>query len=300
MNEDKILNKALVILDELGIEESLKYLEENKNSDVSSQYYNYLYCLGSLSARSEIGLNYLEEAIIENNMWYRPEVFEDEDLDSIRNELRFKELLEISNTRYLEALKNTKTELTWATKTNDSLVLALHGNQQNMNDSISSWNFLKNHDYQVEYIQSSELDSCGIYRWSDDGDGYKQLINAINKIDLSTYQYQILCGFSAGCNVILKALLNDEITASKIILQSPWIPVIEEKLDEVVSVLIKKEIEVYIICGTEDEDCYPQSIELYQKLNEIDGHVVGEWINNLNHEFSDNHEEIVLKFLKGH
>lgn len=50
---------------------------------------------------------------MEKGLWYRPEVYEDEDLDSIREDDRFKEYSSLSLVRYLEASKTVETEFTW-------------------------------------------------------------------------------------------------------------------------------------------------------------------------------------------
>ena len=65
-------------------------------------------------------------------MWYRPEVFGDEDLDSIRYSNRFIVCYDVSKERYLQALENARPIRTWKTKRADDLLLILHGNQQNI------------------------------------------------------------------------------------------------------------------------------------------------------------------------
>ena len=301
MTENQVLNQALEHIDGQSIHEAYEYLVSKKHmfDILSSQYYNYLYCLAALDDKPEDALNYLEEAIVDCELWYRPEVFEDEDLDSIRDTERFKEYQKISYQRYQSALKNSKTVSTWNNREKDCLALALHGNQQNMQDSQMAWGFLENCGYQVEYVQSNELDSCGIYRWEDDGSGAEQLVKIMDSIPWKNYKEKILCGFSSGCNVILQALMYEDISCDCILLQSPWIPMIDKSLDKLAEKLKQKDIKVIVLCGTNDKSCFFQSQRLVEKLKEQGVNVKARWIKGVEHKFSKNYKMLIKKLLKG-
>lgn len=149
MKEEKLLDKTLDILEEQGAENAYKFLVDNKEDikNPTSQLYNFLYCLAAVSGHKEEALSYMEEAIIDKKMWYRSEVFDDEDLISISDTDRFKKCKELSEKRYLEALKNAHTYFSWKSKTHDNLAVILHGNQQNIDISKESWSFMNNKSY---------------------------------------------------------------------------------------------------------------------------------------------------------
>ena len=157
MTEEKILNDALKILDEYGALDAYGFLYSYSRGFVSksSQFYNYLYCLAALAGKREEAIKWIEEAILENEMWYRPDVFEDDDLHSLFEDKRFQNLRDISSQRYKRYLSETKTICTWRTMEKSSLFIALHGNQQNIEMCSENWDFLKSYDHQVEYLQSS-------------------------------------------------------------------------------------------------------------------------------------------------
>jgi len=299
MNENKIINRALTLMDQSGIDCAYRYLLDHKKQvkKMGGQYYNFLYCLAALCNKTNEALDHMEEAIIEKGLWYRTAVFEDEDLESIRQEERFIKCFEISEKRFSKARENTKTISTWAGKDSDKLVVALHGNQQNMCDSKNTWSFLKDEGYQVAYIQSSEIDSCDLFRWEDDGNGPEQLEEALRHMMLNQYDEKVLCGFSAGCNTILRTLLLSNIKWSHIILQSPWIPIIESELDALTTKLKALEITVTIICGTEDEDCFPLSKTMFESLYNGGVKVNRKWITGLSHDLPDGFDVIVKKYL---
>jgi hypothetical protein len=299
MREDKVLNHTLEVLDEEGVKAAYEYVSRHRQDipKPSGQYYNFLYCLAALDGRTGEAVGYLEEAIIEKGYWYRPEVFEDDDLDSLKENPRFQELEEVSNRRYEKALETSETKISWEERTKDNILLALHGNQQNMSHSREEWSVLSDKNLQVEYIQSEEIDSFGIFRWEDDGNGPIQLKSSLERIKWQDYEKKILGGFSAGCNVILRAILENDVDCSAIILQSPWIPMIENQLVTLVEILKEKNIKVMIICGAEDSDCLEPSKTLSNALINKGAVVKSIWVNDLGHEFPEDFKEIVQEFL---
>jgi hypothetical protein len=300
MKENELLNRTLETIKSEGVVTAYNYLVNNldKINELSSQVYNYLYCLAATSERKNEALDWLEEAIIKGEMWYRPEVFEDEDLDSIRDDNRYTNCYNISKERYLQSLKTAKPICTWKTKKADNLLLILHGNQQNIEICKESWDSLESGNYQVEYLQSKELDSYQLYRWEEEGEGPNQLKEAIDYIDWNNYNNRILCGFSSGCNVILRGISDYDINCDKIILQSPWIPVIEDRLEEVVNKIKEKNIEMLIICGEEDEDCLYQNRLLSRQAQKEGVNVEAIWIKDLGHDYPHQFTDIVTSYLK--
>ncbi|MDY0236408.1 MAG: hypothetical protein RBR71_10280 [Gudongella sp.] len=296
MNENNVLNKTIEILNKEGSKEAYEFLiSEKENIDPSSQFYNFLYCLAALSDQSEKALFFLEEAIIKKRMWYRPDVLLDDDLISIKDSERFLICKDISDARYMEAKKDATTLFTWEKKTATNLAIALHGNQQNIEVCRNDWKFLESFGYQVEYVQSSEIDSQDLFRWEDDAK--VQLPFALKKIGSEEYQEHMLCGFSAGCNELLKSILEQDINCNKLILASPWIPIIEKEIEKVIKVLNEKEIEVILICGKEDEDCYSMAVELAKLIEENKGIVRTIFKENLGHEFPDDMRSVLKSIL---
>ena len=230
-------------------------------------------------------------------LWYRPEVFEDEDLDSIRDDSRFVKYSELSNAKFIEAQKIVKLVFTWNRKVSDNIITVLYGNQQNNKISEDYWSVLELPSYQIEYLQSEEIDSYQLFRWEDEGNGPTQLENAINSISWESYSVKVLGGFSSGCNTILRFLRETNNKVDKIILQSPWIPCIEEDLEGLISNLATKNIEVLIICGNEDEDCLPQCLKFESKGKELGLNINTNYIDGLGHEYPFNFKDIILKFL---
>jgi len=149
----------------------------------------------------------------------------------------------------------------------------------------------------VEYLQSHEIDSYQLYRWEDDGDGPSQVKNALHTIDSSQYTSIILAGFSAGCNTILRAIKEEDVVCDKIILQSPWIPMIENELEDLIDVSLKKEIEILMVCGQNDEVSLSQCVEFDKSAKEAGLKCRTILVDGLGHEYPNDFRDIVLDFL---
>ena len=70
-------------------------------------------------------------------------------------------------------------------------------------------------------------------------------------------------GFSAGCDMLLRAVAFTPARCDLLILQSPWIPVLPSDAEEVIRALREKNIKLDIRCGSEDEDCLPMAQQLH-------------------------------------
>lgn len=293
-NEEQLLNTTLDVLEECGATEAYQYIIANKGflEEYSSQVYNFLYCLSALSGLKADALAWIKEAVIEKKYWYRPEVLEDSDLDSIRNEEIFKECRKISDKKYQKALKNTSTLCTWNTFKSNKLALVLHGNQQNIS-MCQEWNGMESNGYQVEYVQSKIIDSYKLYRWENDSE--IQLNQVVDTIEWGKYDSHILCGFSAGCNEILKTLLHGYIKCEGIIFQSPWMPVIDENIEKIMDILEGNKIWIQLICGKNDKDCSPLAEKFIAKADERKIKCGIEWIEDLGHSYPENFSEILNK-----
>jgi len=298
MTEQKLLDNTLDLLDRNDTLKAYEYLTSNlnRNSEWSSQVYNFLYCLAATSGKTAEALSWMVEAIMNKGLWYRPEVFEDSDLDSIREEAQFILCRAVSLKKYTDALQTAKTKFSWEKKHKDNLMVVLHGNQQNNDISKAYWDSLDLSGYQIEYLQSKELDSFDLYRWEDDGDGPQQLSSALDSMGVE-YEEVVLAGFSAGCNTILRAVASELIAPDKILLLAPWMPVLEASAAEVIEQLKHASTEVLMICGKLDEDCLSHCALLETKAKEMNFTCEVKYIEGLSHEYPDEFSVFMRKYL---
>ena len=68
--------------------------------------------------------------------------------------------------------------------------------------------------------------------------------------------------------MLLRAVTFSSARCDALVLQSPWIPMLEEHAAEVVSALQKKSIALRLLCGAADEDCLPLAETLYARAKD--------------------------------
>ena len=98
--------------------------------------------------------------------------------------------------------------------------------------------------------------------------------------------HKIACGgFSAGCDMLLRAVTFSPAACDLLILQSPWIPILQDHSEDVVRAILQKSIELRIFCGAEDEDCLPKAKQLYAVTKQADCNVTLTVQENTRHQF---------------
>lgn len=288
-NENAILETTLSIA-ENGYEEAYQFLlgaYEKDPAGYGPQTLYFLSCLAGGNNRKSDALGWLRKAILHHGWWYRPEVLEDDDLETLKEDPEFLSLKSVSDARYQEAVSKSKPIFSWKHKAAENLFLAVHGNTQNGETARADWSpvFSGNSQWQIETIQSAEPDGYGTYRWSYDQTSYLPVADAIQGVQNEGYR-NILCGgFSAGCDMLLRAIAFTPARCDLLILQSPWIPALREYPEAVTRAIREKNIALQIFCGSDDEDCLPMAQQLYSTLHQEFPHVKLTIQGNNRHQF---------------
>lgn len=239
---------------------------EKKPENYGPQTLYFLACLAGGADQPEKALEWLRKAILDNGWWYRPEVLEDEDLASLKHNSAFISLKSISDRRYADAVSRSGELFTWERKKADKLLLAVHGNTQNGQIARDDWKPLlrDSTQWQLETIQSAEPDGYGTYRWSYNMESCAPVANAIEKMQNKGYTKIVCGGFSAGCDMLLRAIVFTPARCDILILQSPWVPILQDHSEELVNAFKQKNIALRILCGSDDEDCLPMAKQLFE------------------------------------
>lgn len=266
--ENDVLEETLSVA-ESGYAAAYRFLleeYENHPEGYGPQTLYFLACLAGGANQPEKALEWLTTAVLEKGWWYRPEVLEDDDLAPLKNDPAFLSLKAISDRCYADAVSRAKAVFTWKRKTADKLFLAVHGNTQNGQTARDDWGPIVGDDpqWQLETIQSAEPDGYGTFRWSYDMASYVPVAEALQKVQNEGYK-KIVCGsFSAGCDMLLRAILFTPARCDLLILQSPWVPVLEDHVEDLVNAVRQKDIALKIFCGACDEDCLPMAKQLFE------------------------------------
>ena len=285
-NENDILETTLSIA-EKGYPEAYRFLLNAYEESPGSFGPQTFYFLACLADGPGAALAWLRKAIQENNWWYRPEVLEDEDLAALQNDGAFLSLKAISDERYAAALSQAKAIFSWKKKTADNLFLAIHGNTQNGDVARADWEPIVGARslWQLETVQSAQPDGYGTYRWRYDSTSYLPVANSLERVQTQDYQNIACGGFSAGCDMLLRAVTCSPARCDLLILQSPWIPILGEQAEAVVRAISQKNITLRIFCGAEDEDCLPMAKQLYAAAKQAGCNVTLTVQENTRHQF---------------
>ena len=266
--ENDILEETLSIAEE-GYAAAYQFLleaYEQNSGNFGPQALYFLACLACGDGHAGRALDWLNLAIRENGWWYRPEVLEDNDLAALQDDPAFHALKALSDGRYAKAVSESKAVFSWEGKKSDQLFLAVHGNTQSAQIAREDWRPLLDPAWQLETIQSAEPDGYGTYRWSYDMESYVPVADAIGRMQGEGYDRIACGGFSAGCDMLLRAIAFSPARCDALILQSPWIPMLENHAGELTDALRQKGITLKIRCGSEDEDCLPMAEQLHDLL----------------------------------
>ena len=249
----------------------------------------FLACLAGGAGMQDAALGWLRTAIEKNGWWYRPEVLVDDDLAQLEGSPEFLALKARSDARYADAVSAAKSVFSWNGKTADYLFLAVHGNTQNAQTARVDWAPILAGDdrWQLETIQSAEPDGYGTFRWSYDDTSFLPVANALDAMQGEGYEKIACGGFSAGCDMLLRAIAFTPARCDLLILQSPWIPVLQEHKAAILQALRQKDIALRIFCGADDEDCLPLAQALSAAANQAGLDAALTVIENCRHQFPE-------------
>ncbi len=306
MTYTELINESLDLYIEGKYHEALNLLKQGENHiniGIFSQIDSFKACIACKVGLTEEGLEILKDAIFNKGFWYSHEfLLEDDDLKSIRDTEDFKKILEkCAKREFIERKEATFISKEIFPENDDfkGFIVALHGNQENVDLTEDYWKDCLKENFALSLFQSDDIEFSNAYSWNDYSKSSKELQKLIklieNKYKVPENQI-ILGGFSAGAGVVLEAILNKIVVPDKCILVSPWIPD-TKKAKKNIKVFKEHGIEVNIIIGTKDDDCYDCTDELIKALNKERIAYNLKLIDGLKHDYPLNFKDILSNIL---
>lgn len=233
-------------------------------------------CMNGRLQKVDATINEFQKAI-DAGYWYGAGQLADDDVDLLpaTSHPEFIRLREISVARQQAAQANSKPELLVLplhpnAKAPYPVLLALHGNNSNIEITAPYWQSLADAGWLVAVAQSSQITSATTYVWNDHAVAVPEiqthLVNLKNDYAIDDNQV-IVGGFSAGAGLACRVVLKQEIKAKGFIGLGTYIASPEELLTEVDFEAIKHVRGVQII-GDQDEPCLPGTLKLTGMLKE--------------------------------
>lgn len=303
MTYTQILNETLAVYRESGAEAAFDFVEREAaflEGDYP-QIDNFRYALAAASGKKQEAMAIMREAIEKKGYWYSYEYLEaDDDLDLLRKEPEFITWLQICKEREEEARANQESKILLLGNEGEAkpLFLVLHGDQENLEIAKPYWESVVDQGFLLALQQSSQVEFSHGYNWNDVNQGVAEVgtyVEALGQEGLIGKPVWI-GGFSAGCNVALRAMLDDAIDADHFVFMAPWLPDLDEWKPELVK-LKEKEMIGHILVGDQDFDCQEGAEMLAAELDELGVEYTFELIEGLSHDYPDDFSGKVQSWL---
>jgi acetyl esterase/lipase len=303
MTYTQVLNETLSIYREKGEEAAYEFVSKEAKILVGDypQIDNFRYALAAAIGKKEEAMALMREAIESKGYWYSHEYLkQDDDLDALRGDPDFEKWLLLCQEREEEALSNAESKILLLGNEGEEkpLLLVLHGNQENLEITKPYWEAAVGEGYLLALEQSSQIEFSHGYNWNDSAQGVAEVgtyYEALSKEGLVGEEVWV-GGFSAGCGVALRAMLDGAIPATHFIFMAPWLPELEEWKEEL-SALEAAGVSGHILVGDRDRDCQ-EGAELFAEYLKVLGiPVTFEKIEGLDHDYPEDFHQRLKSWL---
>ncbi len=198
--------------------------------------YNWRYCAAARMNQTDLALQLMQEAL-ELGFWSSAAyLHSDVDLESLQELPEFKRLVEINEKKFRAAQANSKSlalALPFPPATGQPLplLLSLHGNTGNAEESAQYWQSAVALGWYTVLLQSSQIFGPDAYVWDDLELGAREIkAHYQNLIASTTLEpgLTVVGGFSKGGEMAIWLALNEIIPLAGFIAVNPGGPYIED------------------------------------------------------------------------
>lgn len=240
----------------------------------AQRLYEWRFDIAARMGKVELAEDLLAEALDAGCFYGEYALRKDDDLREMQGRQRFEVLVERNFKLLAQAQQSSRPELDLINPGRVQedgtrpLLMALHGNNSNVERFRGYWNSLIGSDWLVALPQSSQVGGKGIYVWNDMAIAKRELIDHFQTImeDHPAAPIRLLvAGFSKGGHAAILAALDEWIPVSGFIAIAPYIPDVDEMLRLVDEA--KRHLPCgYFLLGGEDESCTPGAKKLYEGM----------------------------------
>ena len=162
-------------------------------------------------------------ASLEEGFWWPKDYFEDDDLDAARELPEFRQLVEASHQRQLQAMKKEASPQRFVVEPVEGsekpypVLLALHGRGHNGQNELDFWQETSQLGWLVVSLQSSQIYTMTGFSWDDLGKSEQEVLEHFEAI-CQTYEIDrqrvVLGGYSQGSGMAIYMALHEKIAAA--------------------------------------------------------------------------------------
>ena len=275
-DDPEVFNRAYDLYRKGDFQQAYDLLTEAVPSypENAQRLYEWRFDIAARMGKFELAEDLLREALDAGCFYSEFTLRKDDDLREMQGRRRFEHLVERNFKLLAQAQQSSRPELDLINpgRVQDDgtmpLLMALHGNNSNVERFRGYWNSLIGSDWLVVLPQSSQVGGKGIYVWNNLEFTKRELIDHYQAI---TGDYpadpirSLVAGFSKGGHAAILAALDEWIPASGFIALAPYIPDVDEML-RLVDKAKRRLPRGYFLLGGEDESCTPGAIKLYEGM----------------------------------
>ena len=303
MDSNQLLILSTTAYHQGKLQEAYEILMNNRDAftkDTILYYYSIFFACKLNEA--EVALDLFNEAVITHGMWFNTQFLDsDPGLDVIRDLDDYKNIYNICKQRQVDLRFSgeKKIDISIPKIVTNKLFFMLPGNFQSIDSVKETFNQNSIKDYIIAIPQSRELHSYLKPLWEDTNFGLKVILEHYNEV-VKEYNINeeevILSAFAAGANVAFKALIENAIPVNNVIFFAPSISELK-LLEPQIKSLIDRNIIIFIICGENDPHYLPISNDFDRLLTKYDVNHKYLILDDLDHSFPVNTEEIIKQAL---
>jgi dienelactone hydrolase len=224
--------------------------------------YNWRFCTASLMGEPDLALQLLEEAF-EAGYWYgEADLRQDPDLAALRGRPEFERLIARAGRRRDEVLAQAQPRLKVIVPEQAAapypLLLALHGNRSNLEESERFWRSAGEHGWLVALPQSSQAMGDHLYGWNDHDWAMREIRQHAATI-LADYPIDqarsVVAGFSMGGGLAATLALGGALDVCGFVGVGPYLSSIDS-VRPLIEAPRAQPLRAYLIASQRDEYCY--------------------------------------------
>jgi predicted esterase len=287
--------------------QAFELLEREKNSfpDHIREITYWRLCMHALLGKPAEVLAIFRE-VLDRGDWFPPKFLkEDPDLASLQQLPEYQQMVEVCRQRLDEVSSSVRPELLVREPEKQQkalpLLIALHGNNGNMNNTVEHWSGITTHNWLLAVPQSSQIIGPDAFVWDERELGIKEVREHLAKLS-SEYPIDpervVLGGFSMGGGQAIWMALHQSIKTRGFVVLGPYLRAPE--LEALPTLLASRKpggLRGFIIVGDKDIECLGVSRKVAEIMQEYDLPCQLEILPDLPHNYPPDFAEYVLKGL---
>ena len=288
-------NQLVIFYNQGKFEDALQIIERHRDEfpEQAARITFWRMCLLSLTGRSEDALSAFRQGL-DSGLWWAQTLFDDPDLDAVRDLPEFQRLASFSQEKYQEARTRTQRDQTLLLPDAPApgpypLLIALHGHSGNKESNLEFLEVACRKGWIVLSAQSTQPLFPGSYGWNDPEQG---LADICFYYEQASQEYQIdpgrilIAGFSQGGGMAIHSALSGKIDARGFLAVACWWPDPKTLASQTADA---KRLRGYFLIGEKDHTL--ETTRAIQKVLKENGIPFDEEVHpDLAHEFPSDFE----------